>query len=437
MANTFAGKTAADVERSTTARAKKHAALIKRAETDPDSLTESERTLLEGVRDVEAQGELRLRELSVRTAYETRTEEQIRVENDALRFAHETVGNADTRAFEEEGGIGAQLRNAIRTRSNEPLTFTAPRREMRSGYQPGIERRTLVTSSGGGLIRTSFWNQLVMSMVESSAILAAGATIISSETGEDLVVPRVSALSTASIVAENTVIPTSDPTFGRLTLNAYKYGFMLQVSHELANDAGFDLEGFISTQVGMAIGNGFGVHAITGDGTGKPTGILTGATVGITGPTGTSTSFGNQSTAGQGGDLLIDLAASLAEPYQRSKAAAWLMRGTTLAAIKKLKTSQGDYVFNSDVIPGSGSAGTILGKPVYIDPNMPAIAPNATSVLFGDISRYWVRQVASIRLDRSEHVGFDRDLITYRGLARIDGALIDPNAVKTFKHSAT
>ena len=334
--------------------------------------------------------------------------------------------------------LNDRFRNSIRTRSFEPIEIHVPSDELRSGYQPGIEQRALATSSGSGLVGTSFFNRLTRHLVESSSILAAGATVLQSESGEPLKVPKSTAYSAAAIVTEGSLIGTSDPSLGSITLGAYKYGFLVQVSYELAEDEKFDLLGFLAEQAGVAIGNAFGAHAITGTGTGQPRGILTDAVLGVTGPTGTATSFGTQTTAGQGGDLLLDLAASVAEPYARSSSAAWLMRSATLNAIRKLRDSTGRYVFSTDIIPGSGSAGTLLGRPVYTDPTMPAMAAGAKSVAFGDISRYWVRQVNGLRFERSNDYAFANDLVTFRCLTRLDGSMVDTSgAIKYFAHSAT
>ncbi len=359
-------------------------------------------------------------------------------ETDASLRALHAAGSRASYLPESEREIDHQFRSSIRSGSRAPIDVHLPTSEYRSGYQPGIEMRDLATTSGSGLVGTSFFNRIERHMVASSAILAAGATVIQSNNGETLKVPKSTAFSTAAIVAEGATISESDPTLGSVSLGAYKYGFLVQVTQELIEDENFDLLGFLAEQTGIAIGNAFGAHAITGTGTGQPTGILTGSTLGVTGPTGTSTSFGTHTTAGQGGDLLIDLAGSLADPYQRSRSAAWIMRAATLTAIRKLRDSTGNYVFSTDVIPGSGSYGTLLGRPVYLDPNMPAMGVSTKSVLFGDISKYWVRRVNGLRFQQSEDFAFDKDLVTFRGLARLDGNLIDTSgAVKHFVHSAT
>lgn len=404
--------------------------ILDRAQAEKRDLTRAEQTRFDTyMGDMDA--------LSARIDKMADDERSGRRADEAMR---ELEGQPKRAAYLPEGEreIDAQFRNAVRSGSRQPIEVAPHVSEYRSGYQPGIELRDLATTSGSGLVGTTFFGRIERHMVASSAILSAGATVIQSASGETLKVPKSTAFSTAAIVAEGDTISESDPTLGSVSLGAYKYGFLVQVTQELVEDENFDLLGFLAEQTGIAIGNAFGAHAITGTGTAQPTGILTGATLGVTGPTGTATTFGTHTTAGQGGDLLLDLAGSLADPYQRSSAAAWIMRAATLNAIRKLRDSTGNYVFSTDVIPGSGAYGTLLGRPVFLDPTMPAMAANAKSVLFGDISKYWVRRVNGLRFQQSNDFAFDKDLVTFRGLARLDGNLIDTTgAVKYFAHSAT
>lgn len=320
--------------------------------------------------------------------------------------------------YGDEGGWAAQFRSAVLNRSLNPIDvrMTEP--------MSGVNTRSLSTS---GNIGTTFYNKLVRHMVESSAILSAGATLVVTDSGEPLKIPKSTANSSAAIVAEGDTIPSSDPTLGSVTLNAYKYAFLTSITRELAEDAAFDIEGYIAAQVGDALGNGLGVHLMTGDGSGKPAGIAPAATTGVTGAAGTAGAF----TA----DNLIDLYHSVASPYARSSSAAWFMRNATLAEVRKLKDpSTGTYLFNLDVPIGyPGAAGTLLGRPVFVDPNVAAIAADAKSVLFGDASKVWVRHVNGIRFERSLDHGFDTDTVWFKGVLRADGALVDTTgAVKAF-----
>ena len=294
----------------------------------------------------------------------------------------------------------------------------------------------LSAGAGGNVVPTDFYSRLVEHMIENSAILQAGATVLNTESGSVIEVPKTTAHSSAAIVAEAGAISESDPAFGQVELGAYKYGAIIQVSRELLTDAGVDLEGYLSRQAGRALGNAFGAHAITGTGSGQPRGVVTDATAGATGPTGESGGFGSQATAGEGADLLIDLFHSVISPYRNSSACRWMMNDQTAAAVRKLKTTDGQYVWQPSLIPGQPD--TILGKAVVIDPNVADIALSAESVIFGDFSQYFVRLAGGIRFERSDDFAFSSDLVTFRALMRADGALVDlTGAVKTFTGGAS
>ncbi|WP_088319563.1 phage major capsid protein [Kineosporia sp. R_H_3] len=328
----------------------------------------------------------------------------------------------------EDRDLDAAFRTAVLSNDRRPIEVLP--RQRRSGWQPGVEARTVSTTSGSGLTGTTFYNRLVSHLVEGSAVLAAGATLLQTDSGEALRVPTSTAFSTAAIVAEGGAIGASDPTLGTTALSAYKYAFQIQVTTELVQDSAFDLLGFLAEQAGLALANGAGAHFVTGTGSSQPSGVATGATVGVTGGTAVAGAF----TA----DNLIDLYYSVAAPYARSRSAGWLMRNATLASVRKLKDSQNRYLFSQDVPPGTGAAGTLLGRPVYVDPNVAAVGLSARSILFGDFSRYFVRQVGPIRFARSDDYAFGNDLVTFRALARLDGALVDTTgAVKAFVGGAS
>ena len=80
-------------------------------------------------------------------------------------------------------------------------------------------------------------------------------------------------------------IPESDDSFGQVSIGAYKLGTMIKVSEELLNDSVFNLENYIAREFARRIGNKEEDAFFTGDGSGKPTGILAasgGAQIGVT-----------------------------------------------------------------------------------------------------------------------------------------------------------
>lgn len=282
-------------------------------------------------------------------------------------------------------------------------------------------------TAGGHTVGTSFYSQLVDHLIEVSGVLQAGPTVLITEKGENLPIPRTTAHSSGALVAEGAAISESDPAFNQLVLGAYKYGEMVQASYELLEDTYVDLLGYLAMQAGRAVGNALGAHLATGTGSSQPQGVATAASTGVTGGAGVTGAF----TA----DNLIDLMFSVIAPYRNSPACGWLMRDATVAAVRKLKDTQGQYLWQPSLQVGAPDM--LLGKPLHTDPNIAAVALSAKSVLFGDMSRYFVRQVRDIRFERSDDFAFANDLITFRCLVRGDGGLADTTgAVKAFVGNA-
>ena len=65
-------------------------------------------------------------------------------------------------------------------------------------------------------------------------------------------------------------------------------------------------------------------------------------------------------------------------------------------------------------------------------------ALSAKSVLFGDFSAYYIRDVRELRFERSDNDEFNKDLVTFRALLRTDGDLIDTTgAIKHYAGGAS
>lgn len=295
----------------------------------------------------------------------------------------------------------------------------------------GLHQRTLSKLSAGAganTVPTSFYDRLVEHMIEVSGLLQGGPTLLQTTSGENIEIPKTTSHSTAALTAEAAAITASDPAFGKVTLGAYKYAVLVQVSTELLTDTAVDLLGYLGRQAGRAVGNAFGVDLAVGNGTNKPNGLVTAATTGVTGSTGVTGAF----TA----DNLIDLHYSVIAPYRNSPSCAWLMRDSTMGNVRKLKDSAQGYLWAPSLAVGQPD--TILGKPVRTDPNIAAVALSAKSVLFGDLSAYFVRLAGGVRWERSDEYAFANDLVTFRCIVRGDGNLVDvTGAVKSFAGAGT
>jgi HK97 family phage major capsid protein len=333
------------------------------------------------------------------------------------------------------GSFSAEFRNFLTGGPNAPSFFEVM---PTAGTVPTSYRdlSKLSNAAGAFTVPTNFYNKLVEHMIEVSGVLQAGPTVLNTSGGETLQIPKtLTHTPSPAIVLEAGALLESDGTFGQVSLGAFKYGRLLQVSKELLADTGVALEDYLARSIGRALGNAFGSDMIVGAGTTAPRGVQLDANAGVTGPVGTTTTFGSQGTVGQGFDLLISLYHSVISPYRASSSCAFVMNDTTASLVRRIKTTAGDYVWQPAVTVGMPD--TILGKPVFIDPFVVSPAASVESIFFGDWSMYFVRYAGGIRFERSDEFAFANDLVTFRGILRADAALVDlTGAIKSFTHSA-
>ena len=281
-----------------------------------------------------------------------------------------------------------------------------------------FERRDIIKSSTGAPVPTSFYDQVIMRARLIAPVLQTS-TVLNTAGGENLQIPSLSTYSVGTVTGEGSAIGESDPVFSAfITLGAYKYSFLTQVSTELLEDAGVDMQSFLADQVGNALGYAVGSALTVGSGTDSPRGIVTASSVG--GTAGTATAF----TA----DNLIDLLYSLDGAARNLPSVGWQMNGKTVGAVRKLKDTAGNYVFQPAL--SMESPDMLLGKPIYENPSMVDVATGTKSVIVGHLPSYYVRTVGGLRLDRSDDYAFNSGLVTFRATFRVDGNLPQTSHIK-------
>ena len=201
---------------------------------------------------------------------------------------------------------------------------------------------------------------------------------------------------------------------------------MIKVSEELLNDSVFDLESYIAKEFARRIGAKEEEAFFTGDGSGKPLGILAaagGAETGVTAASSTAVTA----------DELMDLFYSLKSPYRRN--AVWVLNDSTIKAIRKLKDNNGQYLWQPSLV--AGTPDTILGRPVKTSAYMPAIAAGAKTIAFGDFSYYWIADRQGRSFKRLNELYAANGQVGFLGSQRVDGKMILPEAVKVLAQKAS
>jgi HK97 family phage major capsid protein len=295
------------------------------------------------------------------------------------------------------------------------------------GHEFKSEQRAITGSSVGSPVPTAFYDQIVKVARLVNPLLEY-ATVINTTSGENLQIPSQATFSTATIVGQGVSIGTSEPTFNAFsTLSSFKFSALAQLSRELIADAGVDIVSFLAEQFGNALGFAIADKIVNGTGTVEPTGFLAVAGTGLTGSTGVSGAF----TA----DNVIDLIYSLDGSLRNRPSFAMLANSTSIAALRKLKDTAGNYVFQ--VGDSKDRRDLVLGVPVIETPAMPNPALGVNSLAVGDLKSLYIRNAGGLQVDRSDDFAFGNDLATWRATFRIDSKLVQTANLKKFKGGAS
>ena len=285
-------------------------------------------------------------------------------------------------------------------------------------------RGTLTPSNSGGVVPQSFVARVYDLAREVGPMLSLGERFETAG-GEDLKLPILTNYATAVLETAGATIDESEPTFSSITLGAYKYAFLVPVARELIEDSGVDIAEVLARAAGNSIGYAVNAALTTGDGSDKPNGIMTAAGTGVSG-----TIAGGLFTA----DQLIDLTYAVDPAVRKLQGTGWLMSPTAIRNARKLKTTDGYYLFE----PGLNGAtrDSLLGYTVHENPAVAAVGSAAASIGFGHLPSYKIRLAGGLRVDRSDDFKFANDLAVFRFMLRVDGDLSHQSHFQIFKGSA-
>ena len=280
------------------------------------------------------------------------------------------------------------------------------------------------TDSEGGYLVPDEYERTLVEALEEENIFRQMAKVIKTSSG-DRKIPVVASKGTASWIDEEGAYPESDDSFGQVSIGAYKLGTMIKVSEELLNDSVFDLQSYISREFARRIGAKEEEAFFTGDGKGKPLGVLAatgGAETGVTAASATAVTA----------DELMDLYYSLKSPYR--KKSMWVLNDSTIKAIRKLKDNNGQYLWQPSLT--AGTPDMILGRPIKTSAYMPAMAAGAKTIAFGDFSYYWIADRQGRSFKRLNELFAATGQVGFLASQRVDGKMILAEAVKVLVQKA-
>jgi len=268
-------------------------------------------------------------------------------------------------------------------------------------------------SAGAFTIPSGFVNSLEIALLQFGGILQV-ADIIRTEQGNDLAWPTADDTSNKGVrLGENTAVSEQDIVIGQTIWNAYKYtSKMIKVPTELLEDSAFNMAQVIGEMLGERLGRIINEENTTGTGASQPKGLVTASTLGVT-------------AAGAAAIVwteLDDLIHSVDPAYRPQ--CSFMFHDNVMLYLRKLLDTT-NRPFWTDM-PNGTPPTTIKGFPYTINQDMAsAVATTNKTILFGDMRKYKVRQVRTIRLKRLDERYGESDQVAFVAFLRQDGNLLD------------
>lgn len=269
-----------------------------------------------------------------------------------------------------------------------------------------------VDGDGGYLVPDEYDKRIIESLNEENIMRRLGTTIKTS--GEHKI--NIAASKTAAVwVEEGKSITFGDASFDQIFLDAHKVGAAIKVTEELLYDSAFPLENYILTMFGQAISNAEEDAFFNGNGTTQPTGIFHASKGG---------QLAGTLTAALKSDDMLDLVYTLKRPYRKN--AAFIMNDRTLLGLRKLKDSNGAYIWQPPY--QAGEPDRVLGYPVYTSAFVPE-----KSIAFGDYKYYNIGDRGARSFKPLNELFAGEGMIGFMMKERVDGILVLPEAVQIMK----
>ena len=236
-------------------------------------------------------------------------------------------------------------------------------------------------------------------------------------------------------VSETAARPETDtPKFAEIAPPSGELYANPAASQAMLDDAGFDLESWLASEIAMEFARAEGAAFVNGSGVDRPKGFLAAPVSALGDSTrafGTVQYLGSGDAAGFGSEpdaTLIDLVHTLKGGYRQG--ASWVMNSSTLAEVRKLKTADGAFLWQPGLVEGQPDR--LLGYPVVEAEDMPGIAANAFPIAFGNFrAGYLIAERTATQILRDPYI--NKPFVHFYATKRVGGQVLDSAAIKLLK----
>jgi HK97 family phage major capsid protein/HK97 family phage prohead protease len=310
-----------------------------------------------------------------------------------LRGANNNNPDADNQNGEEKKAFVSFLRRGVERMSHDEAKALT----------------VSVDANGGYLAPEAFGDEILKKIVEMSPIRQyAKVTTI---TAPEVKYPRKLTGTAATWVSEIGARSESGMTFEQATFTPYELSCFVPVSRQLLEDNAYGLEAELTADFGESFAKTEGAAFVSGDGTGKPKGLLAASGIAEV-KTGAAATLGTDPAA-----TIIGMFHVL--PTVIAQNGVWIMNRKTLGALRTLKDGTGRFIMLDPIT--AGMPATLLGRPIVEAVDMPDVAANAYPIMFGDLSGYRIVDRIGLSVLRDPYTLSDTGQVKFTAYRRTGG----------------
>lgn len=306
---------------------------------------------------------------------------------------------------------------------------------LRRGSESGLKSVTSLSGADGGFALPKELDAIIDATLKSISPIRSIANVV-----------RVGSSGYRKLITQNGVASgwaaetaarpeTATPLFSEIAPPMGDLYANPAASQMMLDDAAFDVEAWLAGEIATEFARAEGSAFVSGNGVNKPKGFLTLATAATPDaqrpfgtlqhvPSGAAGDF----IATNPQDRLIDLIQTLRAPYRQG--AVWVMNSSTLARIRKFKTSDGAFIWQPGLT--AGTAASLLGYPVIESEDMPDIAAGSLSIAFGNFrAGYIITERSETSILRDPYT--NKPFVNFYATKRVGGTVTNSEAIKLMK----
>lgn len=276
-------------------------------------------------------------------------------------------------------------------------------------------------TTGGVLAPDDYQKEILKSIVLQSPFRQYARVMNTS--ARAINVPKRTGMFSAVWIGEaDTRSETTGLTYGMEEIPVHEVYALVDISLVNLEDSAFNLEQELSMEFSEQFAVAEGIGFLTGSGIAKPEGVLTNADIAHV-ASGAATSISSA-------DCLVEMFYDLKEPYARN--AVWMMNRATVGKISKLKTAEGDYLWQPGL--SQGAPDLLLGRPIVAMPDMPDVGAGKDAIIFGDFTKgYIVADRVGLSVQRDPYTQSASGLVRFLARRRVGGQVVMPEAMKKLR----